>query len=239
MDVDTIFKTINQNKYLREINIINVNYNCFSNINKLTIQDLIIKFKTLYESSLKINVINQYNNINDNTIIENKKNIYINENKNLNLKLSEKRNYFFGDKNSKLNLFNNYQKYKRDIRDIYIINTKKNNINNDKNNNDKNKNINLNNIILKTINIENLNNNTLSNRINDTYIIEYIIYLNNETFIKNKNYISIKEYIDKNNNNYFSIDLIFEINENDKIITNKLIEIKKIINQVNYIINNY
>tara|TARA_B100000927_G_scaffold127342_1_gene102699 strand:- start:100 stop:816 length:717 start_codon:yes stop_codon:yes gene_type:complete len=237
MDVDTIFKTINQNKYLREINIINVNYNCFSNINKLTIQDLIIKFKTLYESSLKINVINQYNNINDNTIIENKKNIYINENKNLNLKLSEKRNYFFGDKNNKLNLFNNYQKYKRDIRDIYIINTKKNNINNNKNNNDKN--INLNNIILKTINIENLNNNTLSNRINDTYIIEYIIYLNNETFIRNKNYISIKEYIDKNNNNnYFSIDLIFEINENDKIITNKLIEIKKIINQVNYIINN-
>ena len=58
-------------------------------------------------------------------------------------------------------------------------------------------------------------------------------------FIRNKNYISIKEYIDKNNNNnYFSIDLIFEINENDKIITNKLIEIKKIINQVNYIINN-
>ena len=237
MDVDTIFKTINQNKYLREINIINVNYNCFSNINKLTIQDLIIKFKTLYESSLKINVINQYNNINDNNIIENKKNIYINENKNLNLKLSEKRNYFFGDKNNKLNLFNNYQKYKRDIRDIYIINTKKNNINNNKNNNDKN--INLNNIILKIINIENLNNNTLSNRINDTYIIEYIIYLNNETFIRNKNYISIKEYIDKNNNNnYFSIDLIFEINENDKIITNKLIEIKKIINQVNYIINN-
>lgn len=239
MDIDTIFKTVNQNKYLREINLINVNYNSFKNRDKLTIQDLIIKFKTLYESNLKINVINQYNNINDTTIIENKRNIYIDENKNLNLKLSEKRNYFFGDKNSKLNLFNNYQKYKRDIRDIYIINTKKNNIDNNKNNNDKNKNINSNNIILKTINIEILNNNTLSNRINDTFILEYIISLNNETFIKNKNYISIKEYIDKNNNNnYFSIDLIFEINENDKIITNKLIEIKKIINQVNYIINN-
>lgn len=239
MDIDAIFKTVNQNKYLREINIINVNYNSFKNRDKLTIHDLIIKFKTLYESNLKINVINQYNNINDTTIIENKRNIYIDENKNLNLKLSEKRNYFFGDKNSKLNLFNNYQKYKRDIKDIYIINTKKNNIDNNKNNNDKNKNINSNNIILKTINIEILNNNTLSNRINDTFILEYIISLNNETFIKNKNYISIKEYIDKNNNNnYFSIDLIFEINENDKIITNKLIEIKKIINQVNYIINN-
>ena len=242
MDTDIIFKTINQNKYLRDINTINVNYNCFNDKNKLSIQDLIIKFKTLYESSLKINLIHQYNNINDNVIVENKKNIYINENNNSNLKLSEKRNYFFGDKNNKLNIFNNQQRYKKDIRDIYIVTTKKN-LSNEKNlSNDKklkNKSINTNNIILKTINIENLNNNILSNRINDTFIIEYRIDLNNENFIKNKNYISIKEFIDKNhNNNYFSIDVIFEINENDKIITNKLIEIKKIINQISYIINN-
>ena len=95
MDVDTIFKTINQNKYLREINTINVNYTNFNNLNKIKLQDLIIKLKTLYESSLKINIINQYNNINDNYIIENKKNIYINEKNNLNLKLSEKKGVIF------------------------------------------------------------------------------------------------------------------------------------------------
>ena len=256
--MDNIFNSINQNKYLKNINKINIE---FTNIDIIKLKNefvnLILKLKTFFETSVKISINYTYENNYENTIL-NCKHLYINnENKISLINNYQNRIYFMGDKNSKNNCFYEIKEFKKKINDIYMfnitssinyLNNSKNNIgdldkinNKKENDNTKHKDYNL---IIKTINIENYKKIHYCNKMNESYYVEYKIYINNIYFNFNKNYIVIRQYfcLDKKQNiknkNYFTINLVIEVLEDDKIQNKKLKEIIKIIYYIYNLINN-
>tara|TARA_Y100000816_G_scaffold290805_1_gene280410 strand:- start:2377 stop:3204 length:828 start_codon:yes stop_codon:yes gene_type:complete len=228
-----IFEKINQNRYLKNNNYLSFQ---FTNLDKKKINNNIVnilyQLKTLYDTSIEIYINNTYSDINDN-IIDKKKQLNF-KNNSFNIIDNNKRPYFLGDKNDNNRKYFDTKIYTKKINDVYVLNYHLNEKKNDSSNNILNDNIlNDNNLLIKLYDEIDIYSNELSNEIyNQNYYIEYKIPINNNSFNKNKNYISIKQYINNNKTNNFNNNLnnnnlnnynvnFREDNIFNKILTNK------------------